>query len=76
MKIIKRGVPPQENTYRFSCSICKSVLECKEREMCYKSDIRNQEWWDVLCPVCNHMCFVYESNRVKNSASAEDYYKK
>lgn len=65
MKIIKRGVSPQENLYRFTCRNCHSELECKQEEMTYRSSVRNEEWWEVSCPVCQNKCYVYKENRVK-----------
>lgn len=73
MKIINRGVPPQENLFRFTCSNCKSLLECKQGEMKHYSDQRDGEWWNIDCPVCQNKCYVYSTSRVKNASSNDGY---
>jgi hypothetical protein len=61
MKIITRGIVPEEKAYTAQCNNCKSVLEYNDKDvdktkniyrtyqgLMYKVPVKT-----ILCPVCN-----------------------
>ncbi len=54
MKVIVRGVTPEEKKYQLICSVCKSVVEMLESEGKRNSSYKgiHFEW---TCPVCNRV---------------------
>ena len=48
-RVIKRGEPPQEYRYEYTCGTCKSVIEFDRSDV--HSDQREGDY--VKCPVCS-----------------------
>lgn len=57
MKVISRGVPPQEQTYTATCRDCHSVLEFHKNETRVLSD-RNETVYVLTCPVCSKEIWI------------------
>lgn len=58
MKIIKRGVLPQERVWSGTCHTCGTQAECFEAELKVTHDQRDGTFGQTDCPVCNErMCF-------------------
>lgn len=53
IKILDRGTPPTEQTYRCACSICKSKLEYSLSDLVKTTSDRNEEYHVLVCPVCS-----------------------
>ena len=55
MKIISRGVDPKTIPLLGTCSTCKTSVEFLRSEATYYAAHvqREQEYWCVVCPVCN-----------------------
>lgn len=58
MKIITRGRVPEERTYRFECTHCRTVFEAIQRECQYISDQRDGDCMRYNCPVCTRACYA------------------
>jgi uncharacterized protein with PIN domain len=52
VRIIKRGIPPEQKSYNVICSHCKSELEVEQQEARPSSDQRDVGVFFVQCPVC------------------------
>lgn len=52
IKIIERGIKPDDKEYRTSCSRCKTVFEFVRSEAEYVSDQRDGDALVIECPVC------------------------
>ena len=60
MKIIERGILPEEKVYQARCTHCKSLLEFQKKEAeCY-SDVRNGSYLTITCPVCDYAIHIRE----------------
>jgi hypothetical protein len=60
MKIIKRGIPPEEVVWKATCHRCKSELEAKRNELQVEWDQREQgELGRADCPVCKNPIIFY-----------------
>lgn len=57
MKVISRGVPPQNQTYTTTCRDCHSVLEFQKNEARVESD-RNDICYVLTCPVCRKEIWI------------------
>jgi RNase P subunit RPR2 len=55
MRIIRRGVLPEEKIYRASCNHCKTEVEFTGAEGRLKYDQRDGNFYTVTCPVCNNL---------------------
>lgn len=53
MKIITRGIPPEEKLYRSLCIYCKTVFQYIAKEAKLVSDQREGDYLSIACPVCN-----------------------
>lgn len=63
MKIVKKG--NVSFIYRGKCDSCRTVVECKEKEL-QTIDDRGETFQKVNCPSCGH--WIYPSKkRVKKS---------
>ena len=58
MKVIKRGIPPDKQTFRAVCDVCKSHLEFARNEGKYHSDWRDGDYIEIKCPVCKKVISV------------------
>lgn len=56
--IIKRGQLPEDTIHQATCVNCKSVLEFKQGEAQWRSDVR-ETYLIIECPVCKKL--VYKS---------------
>lgn len=56
MKIIQRGVIPEEREYQVACPKCKTIFEFKHAEATYNSDQRDGDYLSICCPLCFHSC--------------------
>ena len=57
MKVISRGIPPQNQTYTTTCRDCHSVLEFQKNEARMMSD-RNETIYIITCPVCSKEIWI------------------
>ena len=57
MKVISRGIPPQNQTYTTTCRDCHSVLEFQKNEARMMSD-RNETIYVITCPVCSKEIWI------------------
>ena len=57
MKVINRGVPPENQTYTTTCGKCYSVLEFQKNEAQVKVD-RNETVYVLNCPVCHNEIWI------------------
>lgn len=61
MKIISRGVKPEDKVYRGTCRNCSTVFECQRHEGTFHpGDQRDGPWLSVSCPVCGKSANAYE----------------
>ncbi len=58
MKILKRGLPPEERSIKASCNNCKTVVSFKPLEAQYVPDQRDGDYLRIGCPVCNRFITV------------------
>lgn len=56
MKIIQRGVIPEEREYQAACTICKTIFEFKRTEATYNTDERDGDYLSICCPLCFSSC--------------------
>lgn len=59
IKIIKRGLPPEERIIRATCQHCKSLLEFSLKDANVTHDQRDGSTAEVICPVCNKRAYGY-----------------
>lgn len=52
MRIIKRGVIPEEKLYRGTCRKCKTEVEFKARDAVFISTQKDGDSYQWMCPVC------------------------
>jgi RNase P subunit RPR2 len=53
MRIISRGIKPEDKLYRGTCKNCKTVFECNRSEGKYENDFREGGGFlRVTCPLC------------------------
>ena len=80
MKILKRGVNPDNIPWRGTCSKCKTRIEIEQHEAWdIIDDQRDGKFGRYECPVCDNTINVYPvdpSNVTVNYTSSEDYYSK
>lgn len=71
MRVIIRGVPPQEKRYSCTCSNCRSVLEYTGEDILKKTlDQRDDDTHYLgACPVCNAALYDYVPKEVKTEYS-------
>jgi RNase P subunit RPR2 len=62
MKLVRRGVIPEEKIYRTTCNNCKSVYEYKAGEVKRVNDQRDGDYLTFPCEVCG--CEVTQSVNV------------
>lgn len=53
MRIINKGVDPKTKPIMASCNRCKTVVEFMPNEAQYHSDPREDDFYTVVCPVCD-----------------------
>mgnify|MGYP000600165944 FL=1 len=56
MKIIKRGVLPQEKEYEVTCTRCTTIFSFLQKEAEVMHQDRAGAYLKILCPVCKHSC--------------------
>ena len=59
MKILKRGVKPEEKIYIGKCNICGTIVEAKGNEVKNTYDQRDGDYHTINCPVCNNYSLMY-----------------
>lgn len=52
VKIIKRGLIPEERIHYVTCRHCRSELSFNEGEANRTSDQRDGDFFTIKCPVC------------------------
>lgn len=52
MRIIKRGIPPQERLFAATCRSCHTEIEFKKSEGKVTASQRDGDFITVVCPVC------------------------
>lgn len=72
MKILSRGIKPEDKIFRGTCSNCKTEYECLRHEGTYEYDQRDGGGFlRVTCPVCGKSSIAYE---VKNLGGSINRY--
>lgn len=61
MRIIKKGKLPKERKAILCCDKCKTKFECSVKEMKYRFDQRDGDFYEVNCPFCREKIFVAAS---------------
>lgn len=56
MKIIKRGVLPQEKEYEVTCTRCTTIFSFLQKEAEVMHGFHEAAYLKILCPVCKHSC--------------------
>lgn len=59
MKIIRRGIPPQQRIHTIDCRVCDSRLEFVETEAKRHEDQREGIHFSIDCPVCEQTLIFY-----------------
>ena len=54
MKIIERGIKPDDMTQQARCTRCRTLVEFQRSEARFVSDQRDGDAMVVKCPVCGH----------------------
>jgi RNase P subunit RPR2 len=67
MKIISRGILPEEFIYRVTCSNCKTYFEFQRSEGKVTYDQRDGSFVTVECPVCQHSVHADLNNYIKET---------
>ena len=61
MKLIKRGIPPQEEIWRGTCRSCKSEYEAVKKDIAdkiiFSKTIRDHA--KEICEICGENFFLY-----------------
>ena len=52
VKVISKGIPPEEKPIRLICDHCKSELEFLMKEAKIHYDQRDGNFFSIECPVC------------------------
>lgn len=63
MKIIKRGILPDEKDFRGTCSVCGTIAEAKQKELKVRSDQRDGDTASATCPICKNTMHFYPLNK-------------
>ena len=71
MKVISRGILPEEQLYRTSCSNCKSILEYQKKEAQIITD-RNEVCYVLVCPVCSHSIYISSQALIPSTSTTYD----
>lgn len=58
MKIIKRGVVPEEREMTGTCNNCSTIIECLAGEAKHHHDQRDGDYSLIICPVCNKEIYL------------------
>ena len=58
MRIIEKGVSPDDKTYRERCGYCKTLFEFDRKEAKFTSDQRDGDFLTVMCPTCARPVYV------------------
>jgi primosomal protein N' len=53
IKVIHRGIRPQDKWYTTACNSCNSVLDFNDCDTSIKGDQRDS-YYSLKCPVCNY----------------------
>lgn len=59
MRIIKRGIPPQEKIHQGKCMTCKTVVEFSQAEGKVTYCQKDGNSISIKCPVCGDTIYVY-----------------
>jgi len=59
IKVVARGIPPEDIVYRVSCRECQSILQFNRGDTESGTE-RNQKWYMIVCPVCHFQIFMEE----------------
>lgn len=54
IRIVQRGVLPEEKIYRGTCSYCKTIFTFNGSDGTLRSDQREGDYYEITCPVCFH----------------------
>jgi len=52
MRIIKRGIPPEEREYQVTCHSCRTEFLFERKEATFHGDQRDGDYLEIKCPVC------------------------
>lgn len=53
IKVVTRGVPKGERPITATCGGCDSVIEFQPSDASRYSSVRNEDFFQLKCPVCN-----------------------
>lgn len=71
MKVISRGILPEEQLYRTCCYNCKSILEYQKKEARIVTD-RNEVSYVLVCPVCSHSIYISSQALITSTTTTYD----
>ena len=54
MKILEKGIPPEERKHTLTCHVCQTKFEFFEKEATVTYDQRDGNYLRIDCPVCKH----------------------
>lgn len=63
MKILRRGIPPEQRIHIVSCRVCDSQIELAETEATQHEDQREGIHFSIGCPVCSHTIIFYPERK-------------
>lgn len=72
MKIIKKGILPDEYVALITCSYCNCRFECTKSEGKYISDTRNESCFQLNCPTCAMYIYVAPSSFKRPKEESEE----
>lgn len=68
MKILSRGIKPEDKIFRGTCQNCKTEFECLRHEGTYFNGTqRDDAFLRVTCPVCGQSAHAYELKQLGGS---------
>jgi len=70
MKVIHKGILPEEIVLRANCTNCHSIFEFTRKEAKIQYDQRDGEWGQVDCPVCKKKVTFDPKNAQRAAALA------
>jgi hypothetical protein len=59
MKVVRKGVIPEDKKWFGTCSNCKSQVEAIGKELKVTSDQRDGTFGEAPCPICKHRMIFY-----------------
>lgn len=76
MRIIKKGIKPEEKIHRVTCHHCKTEFEFSVAEGKITYDQRDGDSVSISCPNCSVTCYSLIKDGKEYIPSSKDYYEK